>query len=99
MNRIETIAWTALLTALSCTAELHAQEPVTSAHQDHQEKRHDILEGTEKNGRIPKSKRPDDLPHPNRWRYVPEGRLMDGNIFDRFLVSSFISLLPRRAGE
>jgi hypothetical protein len=32
---------------------------------------------------------PEDLPNPERWRYLPEGRIMPGNIFQRFLVSSF----------
>ena len=42
-------------------------------------------------GRIPKVKLPDGLQNPERWRYIPEGRLMDGNIFERFLVSSFFT--------
>ena len=29
--------------------------------------------------------------HPERWRYIPEGRIKPGNIFERFLVSSFIA--------
>jgi len=42
-------------------------------------------------GRIPKVERPADLPNPERWRYIPEGRLKPGNVLERFLVSSFIA--------
>jgi len=55
------------------------------------EKKHDPLEGIEWSGRIPKAKLPDDVKNPDRWRYIPEGRLVEGNLFDRFLISSFIS--------
>ncbi len=51
----------------------------------------DPWQGIEKNGRIPKIDMPDDLTNPERWRYIPEGRLKPGNIFQRFLVSSFIA--------
>jgi outer membrane protein assembly factor BamA len=40
-------------------------------------------------GRIPKVPLPPDLPEPSRWRYMPEGRLKAGNVFERFLISSF----------
>ena len=53
--------------------------------------RHDPLQGMEPSGRIPKVPLPDDLPNPERWRYLPEGRIKPGNIFERFLVSSFIA--------
>lgn len=53
--------------------------------------KHDPLQGMEPSGRIPKVLLPEDLPHPERWRYLPEGRIKPGNIFDRFLVSSFIA--------
>ena len=49
------------------------------------------LRGMEPSGRIPKAPLPLDLPEPERWRYVPEGRLKPGNVFERFLVSSFAS--------
>ena len=42
-------------------------------------------------GRIPKVPLPEDLPNPERWRYIPEGRIMPGNIFQRLFVSSFVS--------
>ena len=50
---------------------------------------HDPLQGMEPSGRIPKVALPEDLSHPERWRYIPEGRLKSGNVFERFLVSSF----------
>jgi hypothetical protein len=49
----------------------------------------DPLRGMEPSGRIPKVPLPTDLPHPERWRYIPEGRIKPGNFFERFLVSSF----------
>jgi len=53
--------------------------------------RHDPFQGMEPSGRIPKVPLPNDLPNPERWRYLPEGRIKPGNIFERFLVSSFIA--------
>lgn len=53
--------------------------------------KHDPLQGMEPSGRIPKVPLPADLDHPERWRYIPEGRIKPGNIFERFLVSSFIA--------
>ncbi len=52
---------------------------------------HDPFQGMEPTGRIPKVPLPADLPNPERWRYLPEGRIKPGNIFERFLVSSFIA--------
>ena len=52
---------------------------------------HDPLEGMEPSGRIPKVPFPEDLPNPERWRYFPEGRIKPGNVFQRLLVTSFIS--------
>lgn len=45
----------------------------------------------EPSGRIPKVALPPDLAYPERWRYIPEGRLKPGNIFERFLVSTFVA--------
>jgi Omp85 superfamily domain len=53
--------------------------------------RHDPFQGMEPSGRIPKVTLPADLPNPERWRYLPEGRIKPGNVFERFLVSSFIA--------
>jgi hypothetical protein len=51
----------------------------------------DPWEGIERDGRIPKVEKPDDIDNPERWRYIPEGRLKPGNVFRRFLVSSFVA--------
>jgi hypothetical protein len=52
---------------------------------------YDPLLGMDPSGRIPKVPLPDDLPEPLRWRYIPEGRIMPGNILQRLFVSSFVS--------
>jgi hypothetical protein len=52
---------------------------------------YDPYQGIEPDGRIPGILRPADLPNPERWRYIPEGRLKPGNVFQRFLVSSMIA--------
>lgn len=49
--------------------------------------------GLDADGRIPKVQLPDGLPNPERWRYTPPGRIKPGSVFDRFLVSSFITPL------
>ena len=49
----------------------------------------DPLEGLDANGRIERPELPPDLPNPERWRYIPEGRIKPGNIFQRLLVTSF----------
>jgi hypothetical protein len=41
-------------------------------------------------GRIPAVERPDWIQRPERWRYIPEGRLKPGNVLQRFGVSSAI---------
>lgn len=50
----------------------------------------DPLRGIDADGRIPQAK-PADLPDRDRWRYIPEGRIMPGDPIDRFMVSSFIA--------
>jgi hypothetical protein len=52
---------------------------------------YDPWDGIDRNGRIPKADIPNDIQHPDRWRYIPEGRIKPGNPFQRFLVSSFIA--------
>lgn len=52
---------------------------------------YDPLRGLDPDGRIPKVPLPADLAHPERWRYIPEGRIHPGNVFERFLVTSFVS--------
>jgi hypothetical protein len=51
---------------------------------------YDPYQGMDKNGRIPSIEKPADLPNPDRWRYIPEGRIKPGSIFQRFLVTSFM---------
>ncbi len=60
---------------------------------------HDPYEGMDRNGRVPKIEKPADLVHPERWRYIPEGRIPPGNIFQRFLVTSFIIPFVFRDGD
>jgi hypothetical protein len=62
-----------------------------AAAADAQSPTHDPWQGIDPNGRIPAIEKPADLEHPERWRYVPEGRLRPGNILRRFIVSSFIA--------
>ncbi len=51
---------------------------------------YDPLAGVDPNGRITRIELPDSVTNPERWRYIPEGRLKPGNILERFLVSTFI---------
>ena len=51
----------------------------------------DPFEGIDADGRIPRVPRPAEIERPDRWRYIPEGRIKPGNVFQRFLVSSFIA--------
>ncbi|MBA3938050.1 MAG: BamA/TamA family outer membrane protein [Planctomycetes bacterium] len=50
----------------------------------------DPLRGMDANGRIPKVILPADIPNPERWRYIPEGRIKPGSPIDRFMVTDFI---------
>ncbi|MCA9510313.1 MAG: BamA/TamA family outer membrane protein [Myxococcales bacterium] len=52
---------------------------------------YDPFAGIDQDGRIPGVARPSDLPNPERWRYIPEGRIKPGNMLERFLVSSFFA--------
>jgi len=70
----------AMITAMTIPAA-RAEEP----------REHDPLQGMEPSGRIPKVVLPEDLSYPERFRYIPEGRIKPGNIFERFLVSSFVA--------
>ena len=51
---------------------------------------YDPYAGIDRDGRIPKVELPPDIKNPERWRYIPEGKIKPGNLFQRFLVSSFI---------
>jgi len=66
---------------------------------DAREEPYDPWEGMDRNGRIPRITLPPDLRHPERWRYIPEGRIKPGNVFQRFLVSSFIAPFVFRDGD
>jgi hypothetical protein len=55
--------------------------------------------GMDRDGRIERPEIPDDLPNPERWRYTPAGRIAPGNVFDRFLVSTFFSPLVFFRGD
>ena len=46
--------------------------------------------GMDRNGRIPRIDKSAYVDRPERWRYVPEGRIKPGNFLQRFLVSSFV---------
>ena len=79
------VAAAALVLTLTVTS-LAAETPPPS-----EPPKHDPYQGMERSGRIPKVELPADVPNPERWRYLPEGRVMPGNIVERFLVSSFIA--------
>ena len=63
------------------------QKPEEEAAQE--SRQHNPWPGWSAAAAFPKVKLPDDIKNPERWRYVPEGRIKPGNIIDRFLVSSF----------
>ena len=65
------------------------KEPTSQGELNRPANEYDPLRGMDANGRIPSVELP-RLAHPDRWRYVPEGRLKPGNPLDRFLVSSFV---------
>lgn len=51
---------------------------------------YDPYKGMDQDGRIPKIDKAAFVDDPDRWRYIPEGRIKPGNVFERFLVSSFV---------
>ena len=78
----------------SCVAGLVAPPPATAQRVDRDRELRPLYDpnlGMDESGRIPKVPLPQDLPSPTRWRYIPEGRIMPGNAFERLFVSSFIS--------
>lgn len=54
----------------------------------------DPLEGLDENGRIPAVVK--NVSNPARWRYIPEGRIVSGRPWERFLVSTFATPLVFR---
>jgi len=63
------------------------------------EEEYDPYAGMDRNGRVPKIEMPKDIVHPDRWRYIPEGRIPPGNFFERFLVTSFVIPFVFRDGD
>ena len=87
-------AWASRLGLAALVAGLVAPPPATAQRVDRDRELrplYDPLLGMDESGRIPKVPLPQDLPEPTRWRYIPEGRIMPGNAFERLFVSSFIS--------
>ncbi|MBK8097508.1 MAG: BamA/TamA family outer membrane protein [Planctomycetes bacterium] len=76
-----------------------ATAPWLCAQQDPPRVRYHPLAGMDPDGRIERPQLPDDLPNPERWRYTPPGRIMPGNVLERFLVSSFITPLLFREAD
>jgi hypothetical protein len=48
-----------------------------------------LTQGMDPDGRIPKVELPADVTNPERWRYLPEARLVEGSVLDRLFVSTF----------
>jgi len=40
-----------------------------------------------------------EIEHPDRWRWISEDRIPDGNLFDRILITSFITPLVFFEGD
>ncbi len=81
---LSTSLWVERLAAVEVAPEQPAPELIVTPAP------FDPFRGVDRDGRIPQAK-PADLPDRDRWRYVPEGRIMPGGPIDRFLVSSFIA--------
>jgi len=77
--------------ALASAVLLQALVPAALRAQEQEREAWDPFAGMDPNGRIERPPLPEDLAHPERWRYVPPGRIAPGNVLERFLVSSFIS--------
>jgi len=86
LSRFATAGLAAALAGLALAARALAVEPPAPA--EPAPRRHERGSGIEDDGRIPRPQRPADLPNPDRWRYLPEGRIPAGNFFERFLVTS-----------
>jgi hypothetical protein len=65
----------------------HAEEAIPNSETS--EETYDAYQGMDSDGRIPKIDKAAHVDRPQRWRYIPEGRIKPGNFLDRFLVSSF----------
>ncbi|MHC5067306.1 MAG: BamA/TamA family outer membrane protein [Planctomycetota bacterium] len=51
---------------------------------------HDPLQGLNADGSIPGVERPRDIAYPQRWRYVPAGRIVPGSFSERLFVTTFV---------
>ena len=80
-----------LLAFLTWAAPARAADSADPGRPPEAEEGYDPYDGIERDGRIPAIAKPADLPHPERWRYIPEGRLKPGNMLQRFGISSFIA--------
>jgi hypothetical protein len=72
-----------------CIVLVMLSAPPSMSESTEAPQRYDPWEGMDPDGRIPAVDK-QGLAHPERWRYIPEGRIKPGNLFQRFLVSSFI---------
>ena len=80
-----------LYLGLSLAGALEATEsPETTLAAPEMESVYDPYRGMDPSGLIPRIDKSAYVDHPSRWRYIPEGRIKPGNLFQRFLVSSFI---------
>ncbi len=52
---------------------------------------YDPTAGIDPDGRIERPPLADELPHPERWRFIPEGRIVPGSPFERLFQTSFIA--------
>jgi len=89
LSRGRIVPLAVLLSALLVAGAIAAESDPQADSQPPAPKKHDPLAGMDPDGRIPKPPFPDDLPNPERWRYIPEGRLHPGNVLQRLLVTSF----------
>jgi hypothetical protein len=86
--RAETIL--VALSLLLLAGSAIGQDITTDSAAPEMESVHNPYLGMERDGRIPKVEKAAYVDRPERWRYVPEGRIKPGNFFERFLVSSFV---------
>jgi hypothetical protein len=77
----------ALAVAVSIPAYADESSPTPEAPES--ESVYDPLKGMNADGLIPKIDKSAYVNRPERWRYIPEGRIKPGNFLERFLVSSF----------
>jgi hypothetical protein len=82
------ILWVALCPCLLAGPAL-AEDLTTDSAAPEMESVYNPYLGMERDGRIPAVDKSAYVDRPERWRYVPEGRIKPGNVLQRFLVSSF----------